>query len=76
MRNTHNLLRKNYRILSRFPLIDGKTKTTKERLVESGFSFEYHTSVYTTKKGSQYYFVYDLGYLEVDLNFVLIVRKS
>ena len=59
VRNINNKLRKNYRILDSFPLKDGKTKTTKMRLLDKGFDFEYITNLYTTKKCRNYLLVYD-----------------
>ncbi|MCK0160940.1 hypothetical protein [Allomuricauda sp. F6463D] len=76
VRNINNKLRKNYRILDSFPLKDGKTKTTKMRLLDKGFDFEYITNLYTTKKGSTYYFVYDLGYLPLDNDYYMIVKRE
>lgn len=76
MRNINNRLRKNFRILESYPLIDGKTKTTRMSLVNKGFDFEYHTSLYTTKKGTVYYFIYDLGYLPLDNDYFMIVRRE
>ncbi|MBT8264314.1 MAG: hypothetical protein KJN75_03170, partial [Muriicola sp.] len=55
VRNINNRLRKNYRILDSFSLADGKTRTTKTRLLDKGFDFEYVTNLYTTKKGTTYY---------------------
>lgn len=76
VRNINNKLRKNYRILNSFPLKDGKTTTTKMRLLDKGFNFEYLTNLYTTKKGSTYYFVYDLGYLPLDNGYYMIVKRD
>ena len=76
MRNINNKLRKNYRILDSFPLKDGKTTTTKMRLMDRGFDFEYFTNLYTTKKGSTYYFLYDLGYLPLDNDYFMIVKRE
>lgn len=76
VRNINNRLRKNYRILNSFPLKDGKTTTTKMRLVDKGFDFEYITNLYTTKKGSTYYFLYDLGYLPLDNDRYMIVKRE
>ena len=53
VRNINNRLRKNYRILDSYPLTEGKTKTTKTRLMDKGFDFEYITNLYTTKKGTR-----------------------
>jgi len=76
VRNINNRLRKNYRILDSFSLVDGKTRTTKTRLLDKGFDFEYLTNLYTTKKGTTYYFVYDLGYLPLDNDYYMIVKRE
>ena len=76
VRNINNRLRKNYRILNSFPLKDGKTTTTKMKLVDKGFDFEYITNLYTTKKGSTYHFLYDLGYLPLDNDRYIIVKRE
>ena len=76
VRNINNRLRKNYRILNGFELKDGKTRTTKTRLLDKGFDFEYITNLYTTKKGSTYFFVYDLGYLPLDNDYYMIVKRE
>ena len=76
VRNINNRLRKNYRILDSFTLKDGKTRTTKTRLLDKGFDFEYITNLYTTKKGTTYYFVYDLGYLPLDNDYYMIVKRE
>lgn len=76
VRNINNRLRKNYRILDSFPLKEGKTRTTKTRLLDKGFDFEYLTNLYTTKKGTTYYFVYDLGYLPLENDYYMIVKRE
>ncbi len=76
VRNINNRLRKNYRILDSFTLNEGKTRTTKTRLMDKGFDFEYITNLYTTKKGTTYYFVYDLGYLPLDNDYYMIVKRE
>lgn len=76
MRNINNKLRKNYRILDSFKLREGKTRTTRSKLLDKGFDFEYITHLYTTKKGSVYYFVYDLGYLPLENDLYMIVKRE
>jgi len=75
VRNINNRLRKNYRILESLNAND-KTKTTKEKLLRLGFNFEYFTSIYTTKTGSNYYYLYDQGYLPLENDFYLLVRRE
>ncbi|MFC5047513.1 DUF2116 family Zn-ribbon domain-containing protein [Aquimarina hainanensis] len=75
IRNTNNYLRKNYRILERLNPKD-KTKTTKSRLISEGFDFQHFTSIYTTKTGTMYYFVYDQGYLPLENEFYALVKRT
>jgi hypothetical protein len=75
VRNINNRLRKNYRILESLNS-DGKTKTTKEKLLRLGFNFEFFTNIYTTKTGSVYFYLYDQGYLALENDFYLIVKRQ
>jgi len=76
IRNINNRLRKNYRILDSYKLKDGKTRTTKTRLLDKNFDFDFITNLYTTKKGTTYYFIYDLGYLPLDNDYYMIVKRE
>jgi len=75
VRNINNLLRKNYRILQDLNPTD-KTKTTKAKLLSKGFNFENFTSIYTTKTGTIYYFVYDQGYLPLEGDYYALVKRN
>lgn len=75
IRNINNRLRKNHRILESLNPKE-KTKTTKATLLNKGFSFDYFTNTYTTKSGNTYYYVYDQGYLPLDNDFYLLVKKN
>ena len=74
MRNVNNKLRKNYRILSELNT-EGKSKATREKMLNKGFDFDLITSIYTTKTGNVYYFVYDQGYLAVENEGYVLVKK-
>ena len=76
MRNINNILRKNRRILSELNPGD-KTSVHKDRLTDKGFNFNYHTNVYTTKKGHVYYFCYEHGFIKLENDFyALVLRKE
>lgn len=75
IRTVNNRLRKNYRILAALRP-EKKAKTTKTHLLDKGFSFEHITSLYTTKNGTIYYFVYNLGYLPLADDFYIIVKRE
>ncbi|MFI2741890.1 hypothetical protein ACG2LH_04055 [Zhouia sp. PK063] len=75
IRTTNNRLKKNYRILeSLHP--EEKTKISRQKLLDLGFNFDYITGLLTTKKGSTYFYVYDLGYLPLDDDFYMLVRRT
>jgi hypothetical protein len=75
MRNINNKLRKNYRILSNLNP-EGKTKTTRTKLLSKGFDFEFITSVLHTKTGNTYFFIYDFGYMQLENDYYMLVKKS
>ena len=75
MRNVNNKLRKNYRILSALN-VDGKSKTTRTKLLSKGFDFEFFTNILNTKTGNTYYFLYDQGYLALENDYYMLVKKD
>ena len=75
IRNTNNRLRKNYRILETLNP-NKKTKCSRAKLIEKGFDFNYFTSIYTTKAGAIYYFVYDQGYLPLENDYYALVKRE
>ena len=75
IRNTNNRLRKNWRILEKLNP-ENKTKTTRSKLIEMGFDFNYFTSTYTTKIGTIYFFVYNQGYLPLENNYYALVKRN
>lgn len=76
MRNINNKLRKNHRILSEQKFIEGKAKTTRNKLTSKGFDFDYFTSLKVYKNGAEYRFVYDIGYKLLEEDWILLVRKE
>lgn len=75
IRNVNNRLRKNWRILEHLNP-NQKTKTSRTKLIEQGFDFNYFTSIYTTKAGTVYYFIYDQGYLPLEGDFYALVKRE
>ncbi|GFD72481.1 hypothetical protein KUL113_19010 [Tenacibaculum sp. KUL113] len=75
IRNTNNRLRKNYKILSELNT-SGKTKVTRRKLFDRGFDFKFITSLYTTKTGNTYFYVYDQGYLVLENELYLLVKQD
>jgi predicted nucleic acid-binding Zn ribbon protein len=75
MRNINNKLRKNYRILSEIN-VEGKTKASRSKLLSKGFDFEFFTNILHTKTGNTYYFLYDQGYMALENEYYVLVRKD
>ncbi len=75
MRNINNRLRKNYRILSELNA-GGKTKITRTKMTRKGFDFDYFTNIRQTKTGNIYYFLYDQGYMPLENDFYILVKKE
>ncbi|GEM54946.1 hypothetical protein B0A58_00270 [Flavobacterium branchiophilum NBRC 15030 = ATCC 35035] len=75
MRNINNKLRKNYRILVESNP-EGKTKIGKSKLLNLGFDFDYFTNILNTKTGNSYRFVYDQGYLILENDYIMLVKKD
>ncbi|GAA6766195.1 hypothetical protein [Flavobacterium johnsoniae] len=75
MRNVNNKLRKNYRILSELN-IDGKSKATRDKMINKGFDFDFFTNILQTKTGNTYYFLYDQGYRSLDNDYYMLVKKE
>lgn len=75
IRNTNNRLKKNYKILCKLNK-DGKTKIPKSKLIDEGFYFKFFTSIYQTQKGNTYFYIYDQGYLALEKDYYLLVKKE
>ena len=75
IRNTNNRLRKNYKILCELNA-SGKTKVIRHSLTNYNFDFTLFTSIYTTKTGNVYYYVYDQGYLALDNDYFLLIKRD
>ncbi|MBI3233306.1 MAG: DUF2116 family Zn-ribbon domain-containing protein [Bacteroidetes bacterium] len=75
VKNINSLLKKNRKILEDLLPPEGKINTTKSKLIDKGFSFTYHTHTYTTQKGSTYIFCYEYGYLPLEGDWLMIVKR-
>jgi hypothetical protein len=76
LRIINSILKKNRNILASFLKPETEfEKISKEKLLESGFQFKYCTHTVTHKNGSVYYFCYDLGYLMLNNEWLLLVRE-
>ena len=68
-------LLQNYRILKKLNK-GNKAKVTHKKLIDEAFSFSHITSIYRTKAGKTYYFVYDQGYLPIDNDWHVLVKRQ
>ena len=75
VKNINAILFKNRKILEKLNP-EGKTKIAKAKLEKAGFNFIYLTHVYDTQKGNTYKFCYDQGYLALDKDWFLLVKRE
>jgi len=76
VRNINNTLLKNRRILETVLGEEEMQKGSKEKLQQQGFQFKYLTHTYTNKKGNIYSFCYEYGYLPLEHDWFLIVKRN
>ncbi len=77
VRNVINTLRKNRRILEDLiPEKEETGKTTKDKLLQKGFQFQFVTETYTTKKGDIYFYCFEYGYRFLESDWVMVVRRK
>lgn len=69
-------LKKNRRILAELLGEEGLVKQSKTKLLETGFQFKYHTHLYTNQKGQVYYFCFEYGYLPLEGDWYLLVKRK
>ena len=73
----NQVLRKNRKILAGIVSSENDMgKCPKERLLKEGFQFDYHTHLYTNKKGNVYTFIYEYGLLPLEGDWYLVVRRD
>lgn len=77
VRSINNTLLKNRRILATFLKDQVETaRANRDKLLRLGFHFGYQTHMYTTRTGRQYHYCYDYGYLALENDWYLIVKKK
>ena len=55
---------------------NGKVKVKRDKLTKRGFDFDYHTHYYSTNTGNTYIFCYEFGYLPLENEELLLVKKE
>lgn len=76
VRQVNIVLKKNRKILEELLGAEGMIKQPKARLTDKGFQFRYHTHQYSNKKGDIYYFCYEYGFLPLESEWYLIVKRK
>jgi len=77
VRNVNNILRKNRRLLEeQIPDGEEMKKVHKDKLAQMGFIFKYNTHQYLNAKGQTYFFVYEYGYLPLENDWLLVVKRK
>lgn len=76
IRNINSTLLKNRRILEGILGEEETKKVSGEKLLQQGFQFKYATHTYTNKKGDVYVFCYEYGYLPLENDFYLVVKRN
>lgn len=76
VRNINNALLKNRRILEAMLGQEKMVKQPREKFLDQGFNFKYFTHNYTNQKGNVYFFCYEYGYLPLEHDWVLIVKRK
>lgn len=73
MRNIHNVLRKNRRILEQLlPAGQLRHKVNLTQLTAEGFSFKYHTHIEFDRAGNEIFYCYEIGYQRLNDQKLLI----
>lgn len=75
IRTVNRKLQMNRRILEKLAPT-GKATVHRDMLTVEGFDFNFFTNTYTTKAGKTYFYCYEMGYLPLEKNFYVIVRKD
>lgn len=77
VRNINNTLLKNRKILASLKGDkEEHVKASREKLLGLGFSFKYFTHIFKNKEGKAYSWCYDYGYLPLDNDWFLIVKRK
>jgi predicted nucleic acid-binding Zn ribbon protein len=76
VRNINNALLKNRRLLEAALGEEEMQKLPREKLLQQGFQFRFITHTYINKKGNTYFFCYEYGYLPLENDWLLIVKRK
>ena len=77
VRNINNALLKNRKILESLKGDkEEHVRANREKLLSLGFSFKYITHIFKNKEGKMYFWCYEYGYLPLDQEWYLIVKRK
>jgi hypothetical protein len=76
VRHVNQVLKKNRRVLEELLGNEGMAKQPKLNLINKGFQFQFHTHQYKNKNGQVYYFCYEYGFLPLEGDRYLIVKRK
>jgi len=76
VRHINHILLKNRRILEAALGNEEMQKISREKLLEQGLQFRFITHTYTNKKGNTYFFCYEYGYLPLEHDWYLLVKRK
>lgn len=75
VRRVNKILSRNRKIMETLNPA-GKVKVSRKKMLEKGFDFSFITSFYQTQTGKTYYFCYEYGYLSLENEDVLLVKRE
>lgn len=77
VKKVNHILRHNRQVLRHLiPEEKGKTTLHRDKLTLEGFNFIYHTHTYTTRNNHTYIFCYEYGYLPLDNDMFMLVKRE
>lgn len=75
VKQINSILKRNRKILEELNP-SGKTRISRKKMLGRGFDFMYLTAFYKTGTGKTYYFCYEYGYLLLENDEVLLVKRE
>lgn len=77
VKQVNRVLWQNRAVMNRLiPEVKGKTTVSRSKMIQEGFDFTYHTHTYTTRNGHTYVFCYEFGYLPLENEIVMLVKRE
>jgi len=77
LKGINAILFKNRKVLESFFAIETKPlRVSRDQLLQKGFRFDFITCWYTNSKGNTYHYCYEYGYLPLEGDQYLIVKRK